>query len=136
MIDLLRARRDARRAQRQAREAQATARLAEIAADEAEEARDRALDAAARTALLLAAEYIERHGWIQGRMASPEGLCAIGALSKACDSSALRNDIYFAAVRRLRGEIDEGNVGQWNDQPGMRKEFVVAALRKAARLTT
>ena len=90
--------------------------------------------------MLDAADYIEEHGWCQGRLMSIDGrVCAVGALHQVvgwpcmtpaaveattqlcCDATN-----HFMWVNRI---VD---IPKWNDWPGRMPEEVIAAFRRAA----
>ena len=102
--------------------------------------------------LLEAANYIERHGWCQFRLATKQGeVCARGAIRRVLDIStdevhvltceeakALGRLLEYLGQRGLSDWNDypgrtKAEVSFWNDYPGRTKEQVVAALRRAAR---
>ena len=88
--------------------------------------------------LLEAANYIERHGWCQFRLATKEGeVCARGAIRRVLDISTDEVQVLTReeakAIWRLFEYLGQRSVSNWNDYPGRTKEQVVAALRGAAR---
>lgn len=88
-----------------------------------------------QTVLLDAANYIEKHGWIQGGMEHPDGrVCAFGALTHAAKFTSgdyWVHDGYRLAVHHLVDKV--GHIPMWNDHPWQTKEEVVSTLRKVAR---
>ena len=86
-------------------------------------------------ALMRGRSRIER-GWCQGKMASPTGVCAIGALSGA----VVYGHEAERAVKILNLAIGEGSsqswhdVIRWNDAPGRTKEEVLDLYDRAIAL--
>lgn len=79
--------------------------------------------------LLAAADYIEAHGWCQGRVEDDAGnVCAIGGIDKACNGYWIRANTR----ERFRSYLGRGLISNWNNAPGRTKEEVVHALRSAA----
>lgn len=79
--------------------------------------------------LLKAADYIEKHGWCQGKWRNDAGeVCAYGAISSVERCGLVRS----GAAWRLGRFLNVVSVAGWNDQPDRTKEEVIAALRAAA----
>lgn len=75
-----------------------------------------------------AADYIETHGWCQGKFERDDGhVCVSRAIHRAGGDLAAR----LAFVDFL-GTPDVSLLG-WNDTPGRTAEEVIAALRECAR---
>jgi hypothetical protein len=88
-----------------------------------------------------AADYIEKHGWCQGSMSSPDGrVCLAGALWQIAareDDNPVetfrRLNTYQRLAEHLLGKQSPigftiHNIMLWNDSFGRRKEEVVARL--------
>ena len=94
--------------------------------------------------LLAAADYLENHGWCQGKLTEPNGAaCAIGAMH--CGIGALRfgerpdtdkglriSETITGFSLYLAKQTGNGRIADWNDAPGRTKEQVVSMLREAA----
>jgi hypothetical protein len=81
--------------------------------------------------LLRAADYIQQHGWCQGKSFGPnETVCILGALDHTKGSRRHFRD----AVDKLRSFIGGGAVNKWNDACGRTKDEVLHIMRKAAYL--
>lgn len=86
-----------------------------------------------------AADYLEKHGWLQddfGEIGGP--CCVVGAMQAVkghAPGAPHRGDERWGVKR----EVDvlsrylDTNPEPWNDRNGRTKDEVVAALRKAAR---
>jgi hypothetical protein len=85
--------------------------------------------------LLAAADYIEEHGWCQGRPYLGESACVIGAVNIVTngDKRLFETDRLRHAMERVHKTLG-GSAISWNDNPTRTKEEVVSALRKAAYL--
>lgn len=83
--------------------------------------------------LLKMADYIEKHGWCQGRLENPCGaVCARGALFKVTTNPVYQN-VEARLSKCVGGERDPvNNVVNWNNAPERTKEEVVAMMRHAA----
>lgn len=94
-----------------------------------------------------AADVLDRHGWIQGALATPDGVCAIGALRVALRLSVTRvgteppsptpvwlfkviEDEIF--VHRNVPRMFAG-IADWNDAPGRTADEVKDVFRAAAK---
>src|SRR5687768_4043656 len=87
---------------------------------------------AASVLLLRAADYIERHGWCQGKLFQPDGrACLVGALQKVAAGDYLVDPVHNAAWKRLQDSLN-GFVGVWNDEEGRTQDEAVAKLRSVA----
>jgi hypothetical protein len=88
--------------------------------------------------LLNAATILERDGWCQGELHSPDGKhCMIGAF----DLSVFELDLSFSdgytvrqkAMNAIKTKIGAAHIPTWNDQVARTKEEVIAKLREAAQ---
>jgi hypothetical protein len=80
-------------------------------------------------ALLAAADYIDKNGWIQEYLGSDVGpVCALGGIYYA---NYGRTGIYCDAAGRVMESVG-GRLDSWNDQPGRTKDEVVSKLRAVA----
>lgn len=87
-----------------------------------------------------AADYIERHGWLQGQswlgewpnLAYRSGpVCASGAIRVAVRPDGKWSNTAQSALQVLENYLD-AYAAQWNDIPGRTRAEVVQALRDAA----
>lgn len=81
-------------------------------------------------ALDAAADYIEAHGWVQGRAYLEDGrACSAGALG-----IVTRNDsnLYFPAISELEQEVSD-EIVHWNDAPIREQWEVTTKMRHAAK---
>lgn len=98
-----------------------------------------------------AADYIDKHGWVQGQMQDTKGrCCAVGAIAVAASEVseenvwAIRSDAENRLARTLVDEETLSIAGdvlgrfdlivRWNDESGRTKDEVVQALRQAAEV--
>lgn len=83
-------------------------------------------------------------GWIQHRLKSDYGFCALGAIQEATRSGRFKKplgilDARMKAKTQLRKIISRGthisgySIDQWNDEDGRTKEQILRAFAKAAR---
>lgn len=89
--------------------------------------------------LELAADKIEKHGWVQGMYFGDDGrICASTALQLACGSGriflnkATRPVLVGACEFALADATGHTNIELWNDRGDMTKQDVLDAFRKAA----
>jgi|SRR5882757_3992906 len=90
--------------------------------------------------LLIAADILEREGWIQHKAISNHGHCMAAALWKAGSGgdttkhalSPKEEEVYMMAREKLLATIG-GSIIIWNDHSGRTKKQVVAKLKEAAR---
>ena len=77
-----------------------------------------------------AADYIEKHGWCQGRHVAPDGrVCAVEALNRvSCDGPLQRN-----AQIALIDVTGASWIAAWNDREGRTQAEVLGAFRLAAK---
>jgi hypothetical protein len=85
--------------------------------------------------LLDAADYIERHGWIQRTYKTNAGkVCATGAIVLSSPRGPdFPVPVIINATARLKKYLGVDHIPVWNDTPGRTKDEIVAALRGAAR---
>jgi hypothetical protein len=82
------------------------------------------------TALIKAADYIEKYGWCQHSHSKAGTVCLWGAICEANGGDGrLCDDAYDKVETFLQNPIGAIN---WNDAPGRTKDEVIALLRKAA----
>ena len=105
--------------------------------------RERAMDNMTADEILdAAADLLEKEGWIQSNLVSPEGRCAIGAIRRVQDMNGSLIQYMFGSPKNpiplqdtptyvLQSFLGQA-VATWNDQKGRTKEEVVQALRDAA----
>ena len=86
-----------------------------------------------RGILAEAADYIEQHGWCQGRYANRKGeVCLIGALRKVGKAHGY-GQAAFVLELELKGlMVSRGQMTAWNDRVARSKDQVVARLRWCA----
>lgn len=86
--------------------------------------------------LLAAADYIERHGWCQGKMIDKDGrVCVVGALASVITAiPAIRAPRIKVAQQALVSQL-RMPVTIWNDQPGNTQEKVLKLLKTVARFS-
>lgn len=82
-----------------------------------------------------AADYIEAHGWCQGRYEDDGRVCVVGALRMAAFGAIDRNFEMptVNAYRSACGELAHGietPVSTWNDAPERTQAEVIAKLRE------
>lgn len=91
--------------------------------------------------LLRAAALIEKHGWCQNYLISPEGkLCFAGAMKVAAYGipfpsrpGAIQPTMEMAWDRFEKAVgVKWGRASKWNDEPGRTKDEVVAKIRSVA----
>jgi hypothetical protein len=83
-----------------------------------------------------AADYIEKHGWVQGAafddyLHRTPAACAYGALSQVAADGQGR--VLYAAQRDLEVFVGTRWIGEWNDDPARTKQEVLDAFRAAAK---
>lgn len=99
-------------------------------------------DAGWRQTLLQMADYIERCGWCQNRMESPNGqVCLVGAWWKVTGEPMFQAGTLIPLADRM-GASEEGQVlsrtigatkfATWNDSRDRTEEQVLSMLRLAA----
>ena len=76
--------------------------------------------------MLLAARYIEDHGWCRKRRQYDDAVCLLGALDKVGMHGYMRRE----ARRRIKKTV--GSVVLWNNCTCQSKSDAAAALRSAA----
>lgn len=85
-----------------------------------------------------AADYIEKHGWCQSHLATPDGrVCAQGAIKAVTMSGGIwqwqpLDGVGMAAYVALRGFV-AGSVTGFNDTPERTEQEVLDAFRAAAK---
>ncbi len=105
-----------------------------------------------------AKDYLEAHGWVQGKLQKGESVCAMGAVNAVCigmvhpqgqdwlaeldeENVSLRRDrVYSALMARINEGYewkwkygDDGTqVANWNDDPGRTAEEVLELFEKTA----
>lgn len=86
--------------------------------------------------LLKAANYIQKHGWVQGRRKNLETgeVCIMGALD-AVQSETFTQGVREMAQRKLApGSVEPGHsIARFNDLKGTTKAMVLARLRQVAK---
>lgn len=87
-----------------------------------------------------AADYIDEHGWTQGRYRTPSGeCCALGGLKRVLQIDYLRVE-QGKAARALAKAINAhgsaydpgGQISEWNDRFDQTAANVTATMRKVA----
>jgi hypothetical protein len=83
--------------------------------------------------LLDTADWLERHGWCQGRLRIGKACCIIWALSEAQRAGKYPDHAHAQAHSKLMIEVG-ATLSIWNDSlpASTGKATVIAALRKAA----
>ena len=96
-----------------------------------------------RKVLLDAADYIEKHGWCQGRIGNAgESVCAVGAMWMAFDGTIPKqanwvkdravDQAYRAMCNYVMCNYVRSYPAEWNDEPGRTAAEVTAAMRECA----
>src|SRR5713226_1598447 len=86
--------------------------------------------------LLLAADYIEKHGWCQYSLQDQEGrTCLEGAILKTTPFNHASHTHLVNVLERLSLVTGIRTGWVWNDLPERTKDQVVNALREAAYKT-
>lgn len=86
----------------------------------------------------LAADVLEREGWIQGNTHRPDGHCAIGALECAARreseglSLADRSDAVVGVAQLISDMLGVRTLPRYNDAPARTADEVITALRDFA----
>jgi hypothetical protein len=94
-----------------------------------------------------AADWLETHEWLQGRLSDPEGArvglttaaCALGSLhlawcswSQGSGNPAICSAAYDAFIEVIDADT-AGDITDWNDEPGRTKQQVLDTFRAAAK---
>lgn len=86
--------------------------------------------------LLKAANYIQKHGWVQGRRKNLETgeVCIMGALD-AVQGGLFTPEVREMAQRKLApGSVEPGySIARFNDMKGTTKTTVLDRLRQVAK---
>ena len=78
-----------------------------------------------RGVLLIAADYIEQHGWCQGGWTDGERVCALQAIR-------LQDSLYGSNAQNKLRDFLGRDVATWNDRKGRTQQEVTATLRACA----
>lgn len=86
--------------------------------------------------LLKAADYIEKHGHIKGKLWDNYGrVCAIGAVGKVADDHFfVKRDSQEALIRleAAVGGVCNIGIAEWNNKPERTPEEVIAKFKEVA----
>jgi hypothetical protein len=97
----------------------------------------------AQEALFKAVDVLHERGWVQGQLERADGsVCLVGAINVAVTGSAAPRDAVWddkelallgtAAFDAVRSEVNEPNLGRWNDKRARDVDDVIDALKRAA----
>lgn len=86
-------------------------------------------------------ELLQERGWVQGRLSSPNGYCALGAVYAASRelkggrnrSVAVAHLAQVAAHRRGDFAVTYSSIFRYNDLPGRQKRHVLSLFDAAIR---
>ena len=84
--------------------------------------------------LLDTADWIERHGWCQGKLRIGTACCIVAAFGEARRAGDYPDEVLVQSYRQLAHVIGGEAASLWNDKlpKSTGQSTVIAALRKAA----